>query len=307
MNDIRSGLRQVRQAPAYAALVIVTIAIGIGATTTLFSVVDGVLLKPLPWPRAERLVRVTETRQGRTGRVAGTVSNATFLAWRDHPDTIEDLGGWLTQTATMTGAGDPVRVSVLPTTASLFAILRARPLIGRLFVEGDGARDQPGLVILSYGLWQERFGGRPEIVGNILQFDDKPYTIVGVMPREFAFPDRETRAWTAWSVPPLLAPNGMQVGVIFRAVARLRDGATFVQAAAEATSRARRARHGVRGEGAVRRDRSDRRVGCTGTAGPDGRRSAGDSGPAFSGYAPADGRDRERRRDSAGAIDDAAA
>jgi len=241
MNDIRSGLRQVRQAPAYAALVIVTIAIGIGATTTLFSVVDGVLLKPLPWPRAERLVRVTETRQGRTGRVAGTVSNATFLAWRDHPDTIEDLGGWLTQTATMTGAGDPVRVSVLPTTASLFAILRARPLIGRLFVEGDGARDQPGLVILSYGLWQERFGGRPEIVGNILQFDDKPYTIVGVMPREFAFPDRETRAWTAWSVPPLLAPNGMQVGVIFRAVARLRDGATFVQAAAEATSRARAA------------------------------------------------------------------
>jgi len=241
MNDIRSGLRQVRQAPGYAALVIVTIAIGIGATTTLFSVVDGVLLKPLPWPRAERLVRVTETRQGRTGRVAGTVSNATFLAWRDHPDTIEDLGGWLTQTATMTGAGDPVRVSVLPTTASLFAILRARPLIGRLFVEGDGARDQPGLVILSYGLWQERFGGRPEIVGNILQFDDKPYTIVGVMPREFAFPDRETRAWTAWSVPPLLAPNGMQVGVIFRAVARLRDGATFVQAAAEATSRARAA------------------------------------------------------------------
>jgi hypothetical protein len=174
-------------------------ALGIGATTMLFSVAYGVLLKPLPWSDPDQLVRVTETRQGRTGRVLGTVSNGTFLAWRDHRSTIEDLGGWLTQTATLTGAGDPVRVPIIPTTPSLFRILRVRPLIGRLFTEGEGARDQPGLVILSYGLWQERFGGRPEILGHLLQFDDKPYTVVGVMPREFTFPDRETRAWTAWS------------------------------------------------------------------------------------------------------------
>jgi putative ABC transport system permease protein len=96
-------------------------------------------------------------------------------------------------------------------------------------------------VILSYGLWQERFGGHPEIVGQILQLDDTPSTIVGVMPRDFAFPDRETRAWTAWSVPPVTAANGMQVGVIFRAIARLHAGATSAQAAAEATSRARSA------------------------------------------------------------------
>ena len=167
IQDLRYGVRLLRRQPGFAAVAILTMALGIGATTMLFSVAYGVLLKPLPWPDADRLVRVTETRQGRTGRVLGTVSNGTFLAWRDHRSTIEDLGGWLTQTATLTGAGDPCAVPIIPTTPSLFPILRVRPLIGRLFREGEGARGQPGVVILSYGLWQERFGGRPEIVGHV--------------------------------------------------------------------------------------------------------------------------------------------
>jgi predicted permease len=120
-------------------------------------------------------------------------------------------------------------------------ILRVRPLIGRLFRDGEGSRGQPGVMILSYGLWRERFSGRPEIVGHLVQLDDKPYTVVGVMPREFAFPDREARAWTAWTVPTVTGDGGVLVGVIFRAIARLRDGATPAQAAAEATSRARNA------------------------------------------------------------------
>jgi putative ABC transport system permease protein len=241
MQDLRYGVRLLRRQPGFAVVAIFTMAIGIGATTMLFSVAYGVLLKPLPWSDADHLVRVTETRQGRTGRVVGTLSNGTFLAWRDHPSTIEDLGGWLTQTVTLTGAGDPVRLSMIPTTPSLFRILRVRPLVGRLFRESEGARGQPDLVILSYGLWQERFGGRPEIVGHLIQLDDKPYAVIGVMPRAFAFPDREARVWTAWSVPPVIAEGGMQVGVIFRAIARLRAGATPAQAAAEATSRARSA------------------------------------------------------------------
>jgi putative ABC transport system permease protein len=239
LQDLRYGVRLLRRQPGFAAVAILTMALGIGATTMLFSVAYGVLLKPLPWADADRLVRITETRQGRAGRVLGTVSNGTFLAWRDHPSTIEDLGGWLTQTGTLTGAGDPVRVPIIPTTPGLFPILKVRPLLGRLFHEGEGASGQPGLVILSYGLWQERFGGRPEIVGQLVRLDDKPYTIVGVMPREFAFPDREARAWTAWSVPPVVGQGGVLVGVIFRAIARLRANATPAQAAAEATSRAR--------------------------------------------------------------------
>jgi putative ABC transport system permease protein len=241
-QDLRYGVRLLRRQPGFAAVAIVTMALGIAATTILFSVAYGVLLKPLPWSDADRLIRLTETREGRTGRVAGTVSNGTFLAWRDHPSTIEDLGGWLTQTSTLTGAGDPVRVPIKPTTPSVFRILRVHPLIGRLFDESEGgAGDQPGAVILSYSLWRERFGGRPDIVGNILRLNDRSYTIVGVMPRDFAFPDAETRAWTAWSVPPIVGNNGALVGVIFRSIARLRTGATSEQAAAEATSRARTA------------------------------------------------------------------
>jgi putative ABC transport system permease protein len=241
MQDLRYGLRLLRRQPGFAAVAILTMALGIGATTVLFSVAYGVLLKPLPWAEADRLVRVTETRQGRTGRVAGTLFNGSYLAWRDHPATLEDLGGWLTQTSTLTGAGDPLRVAIIRTTPSLFPTLRARPLVGRLFRDGEGARGRPDLVILSYGLWQERFGGRAEIVGHLVELDDKPFTIIGVMPRDFEFPDRETRAWTAWSVPDVNGEGGMKVGVIFRAIARLRPGATPAQAAAEGTSRARAA------------------------------------------------------------------
>ncbi|HXI27649.1 MAG TPA: ABC transporter permease, partial [Vicinamibacterales bacterium] len=241
LQDLRYGFRLLRRQPGFAAVAILTMALGIGATTMLFSVADGVLLKPLPWADADRLMRVTETRQGRVGRVAGTISNGTFLAWRDRPSTIEDVGGWLTQTATLTGAGDPVRIPLIPTTPGLFAILKASPLIGRLFREGEGARNQQGVAILSYGLWQERFGGRADVLGGLLHLDDKPYTIVGVMPREFAFPDRTARAWTAWSVAPVVGDGGVLSGVIFRAIARLRSDATPAQAAAEATARARSA------------------------------------------------------------------
>ena len=138
-QDLRYGVRLLRRQPVFAAVAILTMALGIGATTMLFSVAYGVLLKPLPWSDAAQLVRVTATREGRTGRVPGTVSNGTFLAWRDQRSTVEDLGGWRTETATLTGAGDPVRVPIIPTTPSLFAILRVRPLIGRLFHEGEGA------------------------------------------------------------------------------------------------------------------------------------------------------------------------
>jgi putative ABC transport system permease protein len=186
MQDVRYGLRLLRRQPGFAAVAILTMALGIGATTMLSSVAYGVLMKPLPWSDADRLVRVTETRDGRSGRVLGTVSNGTFRAWRDERSTIEDLGGWLTQTATLTGAGEPLRVPFNPMTPSLLRILRVRPLIGRLFDEGEGGLNQPGVVILSHSLWRERFGARTDVVGHIVRLNDRPVTIVGVMPRAFA-------------------------------------------------------------------------------------------------------------------------
>lgn len=240
-RDWRYGVRLIRRQPGFAAVATTTMAIGIGATTALFSVAYGVLLKPLPWSEPSDLVRVTETREGRMGRVLGTVSNGTYLAWREHRSMIEDLGGWLTQTATLTDAGEPMRVSLIPTTPNLFRILRVHPQIGRLFTDEEGASNQPGVVILSHRLWQERFAARPDVLGQHFQLNGRLFTIVGVMPRDFAFPDHEARAWTAWRVPPVVAGNGNMVGVIFRAVARLRPGTTPEQAAAEATASARSA------------------------------------------------------------------
>src|SRR5438045_640128 len=110
LQDVRYGLRLLRREPGFAIVAILTMALGIGAATTLFSVAYGVLLKPLPWPAPDRLVRITETRGGRVGRVRGTLMNGTYLAWADHPSTIDGLAGWLRQTATMTVRGsDPAR------------------------------------------------------------------------------------------------------------------------------------------------------------------------------------------------------
>lgn len=241
LQDVRYGFAMLRRQPGFAATAILIMGLGIGAATAIFTIANGVLLTPLPWTESERLVRATELRDGRTGRVAGTLSNGTFRAWSDRPQTIAALGGWLTQTATLTGAGDPTRVSLIPTTASLFPMLGAQPLIGRLFTDADGATGQPGAALLSYGLWQERFGARPDVLGQPLQLNGTAYTIVGVMPRSFAFPDGEARAWTAWQVPSVVQPSGALAAVIFRAIARLNPGATPDQAAAEATARARNA------------------------------------------------------------------
>lgn len=240
-QDVRYGLRLLGRQPGFAAAAILTMALGIGAATLVFSIAYGVLARPLPWPDAHQLVRLTEMRQGRTGRISGTVSNGTFNVWREHRTTIDDIGGWLTQTATLTGAGEAIRISSVPTTPSLFRILQVHPLLGRLFDEGEGASAQPGVALLSYGLWQERFGAQPDVIGRVLHLNERPYTIVGVMPRGFAFPTSDARVWTAWRVPPVTGSNGALAGVIFRATARLRTGVSPAQASAEATQLARQA------------------------------------------------------------------
>ena len=304
-QDARYGLRLLKREPGFALVAALTIALGIGATTTLFSVANGVLLKPLPWPNASSLMSVTETRDGRTGRVRGTVSNGTFLAWQDRqPATIDGLAGWLTQTQTLTGVGDPERLHVIPATPSLFTLLDAHPLLGRLFDAGEGARGQEGVVLLSFGLWQTAFGGRKDVVGGRVQLDGKPFTIVGVMPREFAFPDRETRAWTAWSVPPVHGEGNSLQGTIFRSIARLRRGVTPAQASAEATAAAHGGPDmGVSGACAVRQQGSRRRHRHTAGGRAHGRGEAGDSGDARCRRIAAGDGDGQRREPAARTLD----
>jgi predicted permease len=174
------------------------------------------------------------------------MSNAAFNAWYSDPSLIEAIGGWRIVTTTwIPSGGEPSRVQTAAVTPSLFPVLRAQPRLGRVFVEDDG---RPGgnfpskdVVILSFPLWRDQLGGRDDVIGTAINLGGRPHTIVGVMPADFAFPDRTVKAWTPWAVPSVLAEGGGRRMSIFAAMARLRPGVTPEQAAAEATARARTA------------------------------------------------------------------
>jgi putative ABC transport system permease protein len=227
--DLRYAVRLLWRQPAFALLVVLTMALGIGATTTLFGVTYGVLMKPLPWPAADRVVVLKETRGGRAPRF-GSFSNAAYAAWREHPSTIDEIAAWTPQTFTLTGIGDPERIRATAVTASLFRALGVRPLIGTLFDDKD---ETSPLVVLSEGLWRQRFGGDPDIAGRIIQLDGTPRTVTGVVADAFAYPDGQARAW----VPFRVAPTAGNMLMMFEAVARLQPGRTIEQAEAEAAAR----------------------------------------------------------------------
>jgi putative ABC transport system permease protein len=239
--DIRYALQLLRRQWGHALVIVLTMALGIGAATVLFGVAYGVLLKPLPWPDADRFVRLYETRQGST-RPATFMTNSTYLAWSEQPTTIDGLAAWSGSTMTMAGTGEPERVRVVEASPSLFSLLRAQPALGVLFrAYADGSLDETQTV-LSYGFWQQRFGGRPDVIGQPIRFDGTQYRIVGVMSPSFAFPDRETRAWTPFRVPPVVGKDPkMRSLSMFNAIAKLRPGVSTAQAAAEGTARGRSA------------------------------------------------------------------
>jgi predicted permease len=235
--DVRYAVRSLTRSRGFTAVALVTIALAVGTTTTLFSIGYGVLSRPLPWPEADRLVRLEERRGGNPGRIPWTISNAAYHAWREHATTIEGLGAWRAHQMTLTGQGDARRLMVTAATPGLFAVLRARPVLGRLFVETAPEAPAPDEIILSFGLWQRGFGGRSDAIGRTVQLDGRTLTIVGVMPREFGFPDRETDGWLPMGVIPVPAADGVKRVMIVPALARLRPGVTAAQAAAEGTAR----------------------------------------------------------------------
>jgi predicted permease len=241
VRDLVYAARVLRRRPAAPLVSIATIALGITAVALMTSVCWAVL-KPLPWPDADRLVRIYEGRKGGTtrfGQFGPIVTNVSYLAWQERPQTIDAIGGWSAGDATMSGVGPAERVRRASLTPSLFHLLQARPMLGRLFMPSDASSGAAPVVLLSYGLWRERFGARPDIVGRSLMLGDMPRTIVGVMGPEFAFPDRETRAWFPLDVPPLIDPASHNGRIsMFSAMARLRPGVTPAQAAAEASARA---------------------------------------------------------------------
>src|SRR6185503_1014440 len=236
--DAIYGLRLLRSKPGYAAITILTIALGGRAATKLFSVDYGVLLRPLPWANAEGLIRVSETRGGKEGRIPGTMLNSTYLAWADSPQTIQSIGAFRETPMTVTGLGDAARITISAVTPTMLQMLGVRPDRGRIFTNEEGERGKGRVAILSRGFWEQRFGGQDNAIGKTLVLDGTSYTIVGVMPRDFRFPSAEVQLWTPWYVQPIDGPGGVKSGTIMRALARLKPGVTPAQAAAEGTARA---------------------------------------------------------------------
>ena len=230
-QDVRYALRVLARQPRYAIVVILTMALGIGTTTTLFGVTYGVLMKPLPWPEGERIVQLKETRGGRAPRF-GAFSNTAYLAWREQASTVEAIAAWSARTQTITGTGEPERIRVTSATPSIFKVLGVQPLLGTLITEND---DTKPVVVLSETLWRRRFGADPGVVGRALQLDGEPFTILGVVADDQGFPDKQIRAWLPFRVPQ---PRNNLLSM-FEAVAKLAPGATAAQAAAEGTARGR--------------------------------------------------------------------
>jgi putative ABC transport system permease protein len=227
-NDVRYALRLQRRQLRFAALVVGLMALGIGATAALFSVTYDVLGAPLPWPNADRLVNLTETRGGNAPRF-GAFTSEVYVAWESDARTVDALAAWSPGAATLAASGDAERIATISATASLFAVLGVKPLLGAPFV---AEQETEAVMVLAEGIWRRRFGADPDIVGRVVQLDGQARTVVAVVADRAMFPDRQTQAIVPLRVPDL--PNYLQM---FNALALLPPGMSPAQVGAEGTTR----------------------------------------------------------------------
>jgi putative ABC transport system permease protein len=229
-GDIRYALRLLTRQPGFALVAIATLALGIGASTAIFTVVDGVLLKPLPYPSSDRLVQVAE-RSVRLG-VPMTVAPLNFLDWQRDSHSFEGLAAYELRPTTLTDRGESERVTVYRASAGLFAVLHTRASIGRSFTAEEDRANGPRVAILSEALWRRRFGRSPAVLGTTVRFDGVSREIVGVIPQGLAFPS-DADAWFPLALDPSeISPNNRGAHYL-SVIARLKPSVTAQQAGGE--------------------------------------------------------------------------
>jgi putative ABC transport system permease protein len=229
-HDLRYATRTFRKQTSFAATAVLTLALGIGATTAIFSVVYGVLLKPLPFHDPERLVSLLHRGPGANLETMNQ-GPATYLTYRDNQRAFDAIGAWDTSQVSVTGRGDPEQVEALSVTDTTLSLLGVQPHLGRLINAADTATGSPLRVVLSYGYWQRRFGGDDNVIGQSLQVDGNAGIIIGVLPSSFRF---------LRNAPALLLPMQLDASTAFRginfdrqALARLKPGVSLEQANAD--------------------------------------------------------------------------
>nr|AYM52785.1 hypothetical protein [Simulacricoccus ruber] len=236
VQDVVYAVRSLLRSPGFALVAVLTLALGIGANTALFSVVRGVLLRPLPYPEAERLARVYPSNPSESIE-RGAISPLDLDDWRARQKSFEALGGWWgapgMSGVDLLGEGTPEDLTSAYVTGDVFSLLGTPPLLGRTLQPEDMVDGRNQVVVLSHGLWQRRFGGERTILGRSLNLDGKPITVVGVMPPSFVFPNEETQVW----LPTTLIPeNGIPRRRAVRwlnVVGRLKPGVSLETGRAE--------------------------------------------------------------------------
>jgi len=190
--ELRRALRALARAPGFTAVVVLTLALGIGAATAVFSVVDAVLLEPLPYPAAGRLVTVAHTTRGGDFPTSVPNATATHVAYQEGSRSFETMAVYQVGQSNLTGdEGAPDRVDVVWATRSLFDVLRVPAALGRTFTAEEDSPDGPLVAVLGHSLWKSRFGGDPAIVGKTVRLNGYARQVVGVMPESFRFPSPE--------------------------------------------------------------------------------------------------------------------
>ncbi len=187
VQDLRYAIRALRRAPGFAATAIITLALGIAATTIVYSIVDGILLRPLPIRDADRVMLVRETSNG----VQGSVSWPNFQDWQTRQTSFEQLAAWRGLAVNLTGTGQPRRLMARQTTGNMFSILGVTPILGRDFTADDDKPGVPRTALISYALWQRELGGHASAIGRQLTLDDVPVTVIGVLPQDFTIARQE--------------------------------------------------------------------------------------------------------------------
>jgi predicted permease len=237
-RDFRFGFRVLLRNPGHTAAAVLALALGIGLSTAMFSIVYGILLRGLPFEQSERIVHIGNANPSRDEQRLG-VHLHDYLEYRQRQTTFEDLAAYTAGTLNLSGDGPserPERFDGARMTANTLRQLRMQPLLGRDFLPGEDAPGAEPVVLISYGVWKSRYGGDPHVLGRRVRVNGSPGTIVGVMPQGFGFPESE-QVWTTLHLDPLRTPRGQ--GEVYDVIGRLKPGATLAQAQAEMRAAAR--------------------------------------------------------------------
>jgi putative ABC transport system permease protein len=235
VTDLRVALRTLFKNPSFAAIALLTLAVGVGGATAIFSVLNAVVLRPLPFGHPDQLVVIRDSFMPRLPSFS--VSPGRYLAWQARTHDFSAVAATRNSTGNLTGIGEPQRLRTARVTANLFSLLGVPAMLGRTFTD---AEDRPGssdVIVLSEGLWRSRFGAAPDIVGRAIQIDDRPTTVIGVMPGSFVFPSTTTQAW----MPMAFTDQERQLygSHYLGCLARMRPGVTVEAARADLAAASR--------------------------------------------------------------------